>query len=65
VPHARTVDLHHVPASHHGVQLTGRTVDTHPPGADQLVGAAAGRDAGARKVGIEAHAAILARVLRP
>ena len=36
-----------------------RAVDRHAAGLDQLVGAAARRDAGAGEVGVQAHPAIL------
>ena len=59
----RTVDLDDIALPHVGVQLSWLAVHAHPPLADELVGAASRRDAGAREVGVEAHGRILARVL--
>ena len=60
---ARTVDLDDVALPHVGVQLSWLAVHAHPAFADELVGAPARRDAGAREVCVEAHGRILARVL--
>jgi uncharacterized protein with GYD domain len=49
------VDLDVVAGRDEGVQLARLTVDGHPPGLDQLVGAAARGDTGTCEVGIESH----------
>jgi uncharacterized protein with GYD domain len=50
------VDLDAVTRIDVRIQLSGLTVDVDATGLDQLVGAAARRDAGAREVGIQPHA---------
>ena len=49
------VDLDAVARGDERVQLSGLSVDSHSPGLDQLVGAAAGGDTRASEVGIESH----------
>ena len=56
-----TVDEHGVGRLDERVQLAAHAVDGDAPRLDQLVGPAAGRDAGTGEVGVEAHGAILAR----
>ena len=51
----RAVQLDAVSLTHERVQLPGLAVDGDATGLDQLVGAAAGRDAGPGEVGIQAH----------
>jgi hypothetical protein len=58
-----TVHVDDVALPHDRVQLSGLPVHAHSTFANQLVGAASRRDAGAREVGVEAHRVILARVL--
>ena len=52
---AVAVDLDDVPGGDEGVELTALTVDRDPARLDQLVCGAAGGDAGAREVAVEAH----------
>jgi uncharacterized protein with GYD domain len=59
------VDLDDVPPPDEVVQLAGAAVDRDPPGLDQLVGAAARSDPGAREVGIQSHGRSLFAPLMP
>jgi hypothetical protein len=58
-PDADAVHLHHVPPAHVRIQLPGSAVDSDAPGLDQLVGAPARGDPGAREIRVQPHVGII------